>query len=103
MHSPNTFQISNQDKPKGSKAHARKVEKLRQIEENWRDCWTGKPHRGFLPREIRPRELVDGQKALFGDENARVLENEEYPPKLVDALHALSLLTKDNMISAMQR
>lgn len=77
-----------------SKTHRRTMEKLREMEVNWQD-------RIFLPREIRPRELINGRRALLEHVDARVLEPEEYPPKLVDALHHLSQLTKDDLDTAM--
>jgi hypothetical protein len=76
---------------------------LREIEKSWFDCWTGEPYRNFLPKEIRPREMVDGKKALYGNTEARILENEEWSSNLVDALHHMSELMQGNVISAQAR
>lgn len=82
----------------------RKLEKLREIEKNWGDPETGEPYRDFLPKEIRPREIVNGQRALIGNTEARILDNEEWSSYLVDALWNLSFGSlKGNRLGAMSR
>ena len=47
--------------------------------------------------------MVDGKKALYGNTEARILENEEWSSNLVDALHHMSELMQGNVISAQAR